>query len=191
MKSSQNAGCIRRSPYSHCCHVRVVVNSNSADAACESPAASRAARTSAGVGFAAGLDRRRLGWLGILGFKFVFADGEAEQLDGFIVGAFVQDRCSCWPRLTMFGAGRAKRRQRDDAQASPPAVMAKDQPAGQCWFRFRPNRGRGGKRSAATTQSQFLTQRARLCRYVVASSARLASPPPVHGRLLVSRVRKY
>lgn len=62
--SSQNAGCMRRSPASHCCQVRQVVCNRSAAAVCESPAASRAARTSSVVGFRAGLPARlRLGWL--------------------------------------------------------------------------------------------------------------------------------
>ena len=62
--NSQNAGCMRRSPASHCCQVRQVVCSRSAAAVCESPAASRAVRTSSGVGFRAGLPARlRLGWL--------------------------------------------------------------------------------------------------------------------------------
>lgn len=62
--NSQNAGCMRRSPASHCCQVRQVVCSRSAAAVCESPAASRAARTSSGVGFRAGLPARlRFGWL--------------------------------------------------------------------------------------------------------------------------------
>lgn len=62
--NSQNAGCMRRSPASHCCQVRQVVCKRSAAAVCESPAASRAARTSSGVGFRAGLPARlRLGWL--------------------------------------------------------------------------------------------------------------------------------
>lgn len=62
--NSQNAGCMRRSPASHCCHVRHVVCTRSAAAVCESPAASRAARTSSWDGFRAGLPARlRLGWL--------------------------------------------------------------------------------------------------------------------------------
>lgn len=62
--NSQNAGCMRRSPASHCCQVRQVVCNRSAAAVCESPAASLAARTSSGVGFRAGLPARlRFGWL--------------------------------------------------------------------------------------------------------------------------------
>jgi len=62
--NSQNAGCMRRSPASHCCQVRQVVCKSSAAAVCESPDASRAARTSSGVGFRAGLPARlRFGWL--------------------------------------------------------------------------------------------------------------------------------
>lgn len=62
--NSQNAGCMRRSPASHCCQVRQVVCNKSAAAVCESPASSRAARTSSGVGLRAGLPARlRLGWL--------------------------------------------------------------------------------------------------------------------------------
>ena len=62
--NSQKAGCMRLSPASHCCHVRHVVCKSSAAAVCESPATSRAARTSSGVGFRAGLQARlRLGWL--------------------------------------------------------------------------------------------------------------------------------
>lgn len=61
--SSQNAGCMRRLPASHSCHPRKVQWMSAAAAVCESPADSRAARTSSGVGFRAGLPARlRLGW---------------------------------------------------------------------------------------------------------------------------------
>lgn len=62
-KSSQNAGCIRRSPASHCCQVRQVVCSRAAAADWDKPAASRAARTSAGAGFDSGPFGPRFGWL--------------------------------------------------------------------------------------------------------------------------------
>ena len=63
--SSQNAGCIRRLPASHSCHPRRVQWISAAAPVCESPAASRAARTSSGAGFRAGLPARlRDGWLG-------------------------------------------------------------------------------------------------------------------------------
>lgn len=62
--SSQNAGCILRLPASHSCHPRRVQWMRAAAAVCESPAASRAARTSSGAGFRAGIPARlRLGWL--------------------------------------------------------------------------------------------------------------------------------
>lgn len=62
--NSQNAGCILRLPASHSCHPRRVQWMSAAAAVCESPAASRAVRTSSGVGFRAGLPARlRLGWL--------------------------------------------------------------------------------------------------------------------------------
>lgn len=66
--NSQNAGCILRFPASHSCHPRRVQWMRAAAAVCESPAASRAARTSSGVGFRAGLPARlRLGWETISG----------------------------------------------------------------------------------------------------------------------------
>ena len=63
--NSQNAGCMRRSPASHCCHTRQVVCTNRPAAVCESPAASRAARISAGVGFEEGPFGPRFGWFPI------------------------------------------------------------------------------------------------------------------------------
>lgn len=82
--NSQNAGCMRRSPASHCCQVRQVVCRSSAAVVCESPAASRAARTSSGVGFRAGLPARlRLGWLGIFGQST--DQNAAERFVGFAV----------------------------------------------------------------------------------------------------------
>jgi len=50
--SSQNAGCMRRSPASHCCHVRQVVCTSAPAAVCDSRAASRAARICSGCGLA-------------------------------------------------------------------------------------------------------------------------------------------
>ena len=64
--SSQNAGRILRLPASHSCHPRRVQWMSAAAAVCESPAASRAARTSAGVGFAAGPFGPLFGWLVML-----------------------------------------------------------------------------------------------------------------------------
>lgn len=63
--SSQKAGCMRRLPASHSCHPRSVQWMRAAAAVCESPAASRAARTCSGNGFAAGPFGPRFGWLGI------------------------------------------------------------------------------------------------------------------------------
>lgn len=62
--NSQRPGCMRRLPASHSCHPRKVQWISAAAAVCESPAASRAARTSAGVGFAEGPLGPRFGWLG-------------------------------------------------------------------------------------------------------------------------------
>lgn len=63
--NSQNAGCMRRFPASHSCQPRKVQWMRAAAPVCESPAASRAARTSSGVGFRAGLPARlRFGCLG-------------------------------------------------------------------------------------------------------------------------------
>lgn len=63
--SSQNAGCIRRLPSSHPCQPRSVQWMSAAAAVCESPAASRAARTCSGDGLDEGLADPRLGWLDI------------------------------------------------------------------------------------------------------------------------------
>lgn len=63
--NSQNAGCMRRFPASHCCHTRQVVCTTRPAAVCESPAASRAARISAGAGFEEGPFGPRFGWLPI------------------------------------------------------------------------------------------------------------------------------
>ena len=65
--SSQSPGCMRRFPASHSCHPRSVQWMSAAAAVCESPAASRAARTSAGSGFAEGPFGPRFGWLGTVG----------------------------------------------------------------------------------------------------------------------------
>ena len=63
--NSQNAGCIRRSPASHCCHTRQVVCTSAPASVCESPADSRAARISGGAGFEEGPFGPRFGWLPI------------------------------------------------------------------------------------------------------------------------------
>ena len=68
-KSSHSPGCMRRLPASHSCHPRRVQLISAAAAVCESPAASRAARTSAGAGFAEGPFVPRFGWLGIYFFS--------------------------------------------------------------------------------------------------------------------------
>lgn len=89
--NSQNAGCMRRSPASHCCQVRQVVCNRSAAAVCESPAASRAARTSSGVGLRAGLPARlRLGWLPILGFDLDASGQGLENPAHFFAGDRVE-----------------------------------------------------------------------------------------------------
>ena len=62
--SSQNAGCMRRSPASHCCQVRSATCTNVAASVCDSPAAPRAALTSSGVWLAEGPFGPRFGWLG-------------------------------------------------------------------------------------------------------------------------------
>lgn len=54
---------MRRSPASHCCHVRSVLWMRAAAAVCVSLASSRAARISAGSGFEEGPCGPRLGWL--------------------------------------------------------------------------------------------------------------------------------
>ncbi len=63
--NSQNAGCMRRFPASHSCQPRMAQWMSTAASVCESPAASRAARTSSGEGFAEGPFGPRFGWLGI------------------------------------------------------------------------------------------------------------------------------
>lgn len=63
--SSQRPGCMRRLPASHSCQPRSVQCISAAAAVCDSPAASRAARTSADAGFAEGPFGPRFGWLGI------------------------------------------------------------------------------------------------------------------------------
>lgn len=68
--NSQKAGCMRRSPASHCCQVRQVVCTVAPAAVCDRPAASRAARISSGVGLrAAEAARERFGWPTISGGK--------------------------------------------------------------------------------------------------------------------------
>ena len=72
--NSQKAGCILRFPASHSCHPRRVQWISAAADVCESPAASRAARTCSGKGFAAGPFGPRFGWFAILcslGAKFL------------------------------------------------------------------------------------------------------------------------
>lgn len=63
--NSQKAECMRRSPASHCCHVRQVVCTSAPASVCDKPAASRAARMSAGAGFEEGPFGPRFGWLPI------------------------------------------------------------------------------------------------------------------------------
>lgn len=70
--SSQKAGCIRRSPASHCCQVRQVVCTSAPAAVCESPAASRAALTSSGAGLDEGPFGPLFGWLGIFDDSEIF-----------------------------------------------------------------------------------------------------------------------
>ena len=67
LKSSQNAGCMRRSPASHCCHVRNDACTNSPASVCVSPAFNLASVISFGAGLADGLLRPLLGWLGMAG----------------------------------------------------------------------------------------------------------------------------
>lgn len=66
-KSSHKPGCMRRTfapaSCSHCCQFRALACTSAAACACVSPAASRAARTSAGDGLRAGWPALRLGWL--------------------------------------------------------------------------------------------------------------------------------
>ena len=61
--SSQKAGCMRRSPASHCCQVRHGECTSAPAAVCVKPAASRAARISAGSGLEEGPCGPRFGWL--------------------------------------------------------------------------------------------------------------------------------
>lgn len=63
LKSSHSPGCIRRSPASHCCQFRSEACTSAPACVCVIPAASRAARISAGGGLRAGLARLRFGWL--------------------------------------------------------------------------------------------------------------------------------
>ncbi len=89
--SSQSPGCMRRLPASHSCQPRRVQWMRAAAAVCESPAASRAARTSAGAGFAEGPFGPRFGWLGTVG-SLEHAGGVAmafmpHDLLAFLVGA--------------------------------------------------------------------------------------------------------
>lgn len=97
--SSQNAGCMRRSPASHCCQVRQVVCSSTPAAVCDNPAASRAARTSAGSGFVPGPFGPRFGWLGTFpldrsGRKVAALRGAQVfvcELSDFVVGRLTGD----------------------------------------------------------------------------------------------------
>lgn len=86
--SSHKPECIRALPASQSCHVRRVEWMRSAAAVCEIPAASRAARTSSGVGVCAALPARlRLGWLDMLPrFQHLsFSDkGKFSRHDDFI-----------------------------------------------------------------------------------------------------------
>lgn len=66
--NSHSPGCMRRLPASHSCHPRSVQWIRDAAAVCESPAASRAARISAGSGLRDGEPpRERLGWAAMSG----------------------------------------------------------------------------------------------------------------------------
>lgn len=68
---------MRRSPASHCCHVRQVVCTSAPAAVWDRPAASRAARISPGVGLRDGEPpRERFGWLGIPVFGVGFDQGD-------------------------------------------------------------------------------------------------------------------
>lgn len=90
LNSSQKAGCMRRSPASHCCQVRQVVCTNSAAAVCDKPDAALVARTSAGVGLRDGEpSRARFGWL-LIDFDFFRLDGDAVQLLGFSISQGVK-----------------------------------------------------------------------------------------------------
>ena len=72
--NSKNAGCMRRSPASHCCQTRHVECRSLAAAVWVRPAASRAARMAAGVGFDAGPFGPRFGWLVMSVINFNFTD---------------------------------------------------------------------------------------------------------------------
>lgn len=65
LNSSHIAGCMRRSPASHCCHVLQGECTRAPAAVWVIPAASRAARISAGAGLAEGPFGPRFGWLAI------------------------------------------------------------------------------------------------------------------------------
>lgn len=80
--NSQNAGCILRLPVSHSCQPRIVQWMSAAAAVCESPTASRAARTCSGRGFAAGHFSPRLGWLDIIALGVDFLAGLADDFVG-------------------------------------------------------------------------------------------------------------
>lgn len=80
--NSQKAGCMRRLPASHSCHPRSVQWMSAAASVCESPAASRAARTSAGAGFAAGPFGPRFGWL-LIDFDFFGIEAGITDAEGF------------------------------------------------------------------------------------------------------------
>ena len=117
--SSQNAGCIRRSPASHCCHVRQVVCTNAPAAVWDSPAASRAARTSAGGGLDDGPCGPRLGWLGMsevsTSYPFVGREDGAliladwlavrEYRDGSLAIQFGADVCAASNDSSAYGLG--------------------------------------------------------------------------------------
>jgi hypothetical protein len=91
LNNSKNAGCILRSPASHCCHTRQVVYSNSAAAVWVSPATSRAALIAVGAGLLAALPARlRLGWLGIRQFnQFLFCGGFEVLRNSIVVKIFI------------------------------------------------------------------------------------------------------
>ena len=64
LNNSQNAGCILRSPYSHCAQERNEVCKSAAHCACVRPAAARTETISSGCGLRSALPTRlRLGWL--------------------------------------------------------------------------------------------------------------------------------
>ncbi len=87
--SSHNPGCMRRLPASHSCQPRRVQWMSAAAAVCDRPAASRAARTSAGSGFAEGPFGPRFGWLGIdlaAALVGIAEEGNAEVFPAFFGG---------------------------------------------------------------------------------------------------------